>query len=943
MLQNMSLRARILTIGIVLTLGLMAMVSIVVYWQTRETLDVSRTESIKLAYADLDHIVHGVYNMCAAQQELLEQKVRGDLNVARDVLKNSGPVSFAGEKVSWEAVNQVDKSVSRVDLPRMLIGSTWLGENREIKEVSPIVDHVKRMVGGTCTIFQRMDGQGAMLRICTNVTTKGGKRAVGTYIPAINPDGKPNPVVSAVLSGQVFLGRAFVVDTWYIAAYEPIRDAQKNIVGMLYVGVKEESVASLREQILGTKVGRTGYVYVLDSQGKYVVSQHGKRDSESLWDVKDVDGTYVAREICDKARCLRGRDIAEQRYRWKNADEPAARSTIARFMRFQPWDWIICAGAYEDEFMEVNNRITAIGRSGTLVLGSVLAIALLTATVAWYFMAGAIGVFAKMNVRLAAAQKAACDELAERRDAEKRLAAAAEALRDRSEWLSTVVNASADGIIATDEYGTITLFNPAAGRIFGRKADEMIGRSVECLMPEGLRESHHNNFRGYFTTGKPNAAVGQSIELMGFRSDGKSFPLELSLAVDRPSDKKFAVAVLRDISERKLHEEERHQAKKKAEEIATRLRKLSRAVEQSPASVVITDLKGSIEYVNPGFVRTTGYAAEEALGKNPAVLKSGIHEPEFYAQMWKPLLRGEVWRGEVCNRKKSGELYWEDATIAPVMDANGSVTHYVAVKVDVTTRKRAEETLRLAKEEAEEANRAKSRFLASMSHELRTPLNGVIGMAELLGNTQLDERQRSFVEACRSSGKSLLALINDVLDFSKIEAGKLELDEHDFDLGQLVEETVETMAFQAQQKNIHVFSEVAPQACRTVRGDGGRLRQVLVNLIGNAIKFTAAGGITVRVEPAEAADDPTLLCFRVTDTGIGIPQNQMDRLFQSFSQADSSTTRKYGGTGLGLAISKALVELMGGQIGVESEPGRGSTFWFNIPLKGVAGKDSTLR
>jgi PAS domain S-box-containing protein len=382
---------------------------------------------------------------------------------------------------------------------------------------------------------------------------------------------------------------------------------------------------------------------------------------------------------------------------------------------------------------------------------------------------------------------------------------------------------------------------------------------------------------------------------------------------------------------------ERRIAEAYAEEAAGRLRKLSRAVEQSPASIVITDRQGAVEYVNPGFVSRTGYTLEEAMGQNPRILKSDVHPREFYEQMWQALLRGEVWRGELCNRKKNGDLYWEDATIAPVLDAQGTITDFVAVKVDVSERKRAEEALKAAKEQAEEASRAKSQFLASMSHELRTPLNGVIGMTELLSNTALDERQRRFVEACQSSGKSLLALINDILDFSKIEAGKLELDEHEFDLDQLVEETVETLAFQARQKRVQLFSHVAPGACVRVYGDSGRLRQLLVNLVGNALKFTETGEVAVRVAPAEEPTGQSSIRFAVTDTGIGIPPDRLDRLFASFAQADSSTTRKYGGTGLGLAISKSLVQLMGGRIGVESQPGRGSTFWFTLPWKGVAG------
>ena len=349
------------------------------------------------------------------------------------------------------------------------------------------------------------------------------------------------------------------------------------------------------------------------------------------------------------------------------------------------------------------------------------------------------------------------------------------------------------------------------------------------------------------------------------------------------------------------------------------------------AIVSITDTQGTIVYANDRFCEISGYSREELLGKNHRIIKSGIHPPELFRDMWGTITLGHAWHGEVCNRAKDGSCYWVNATIVPLLDANGEPEQYIGIRTDISDRKKAEAAMEQAKDAAEAASQAKSDFLANMSHEIRTPMNAIIGLTHLLRKRTQDPEQALKLDKIATASHHLLDILNDILDLSKIEAGKLVLDTRPLRVDSVVGNVVSMLSERARDRGLALHREIDAPDCR-LEGDATRLQQALLNYATNAIKFTTSGRIILRCKLVGEDAHTVLLRFEVEDTGIGIDPEAVPRLFASFEQADNSTTRKYGGTGLGLAITKKIATLMDGEAGVESEPGQGSRFWFTARL-----------
>ncbi|PIE72606.1 MAG: hypothetical protein CSA20_07120 [Deltaproteobacteria bacterium] len=392
MFKHFKLVPKLLTVGILLTIVPLLIIMVYNYFQGHNIRDTTRNETEKIAYSQLDSIVHSIYTNIENQAHLLNHQLKASLRLTRSLVRDKGGISLAPEDktVEWTAVNQFTNVAVQVSLPEMWLGQNWLGQTRSASIPVPVVDEIQHIEEVTATIFQRMNDAGDLLRVATNVMKKDGSRAVGTYLPYQNPDGKPNEVVSAVLRGETFVGRAFVVNKWYETIYEPIYSSDREIIGALYVGVPAELNPELRRSIIETKIGETGYVTIFDKDGRYIISQGGKRDGEDVSQTKDKTGFYFVQDALDKASQLSKDEFGTQVYLWQNPGDPEPRRKISRYKYFAPWQIMISAGSYEDEVLVASKRIADLQAQGIVVISTISAALLIITIVVWLFIARTI-------------------------------------------------------------------------------------------------------------------------------------------------------------------------------------------------------------------------------------------------------------------------------------------------------------------------------------------------------------------------------------------------------------------------------------------------------------------------------------------------------------------------------------------------------------------------
>jgi PAS domain S-box-containing protein len=578
--------------------------------------------------------------------------------------------------------------------------------------------------------------------------------------------------------------------------------------------------------------------------------------------------------------------------------------------------WVLMAGAV----FHLRGLLLATGVSSLTILGLILAENAgrlpkpdysvgLTQWVTYtslFAMAAVLIYYANQRTRLALHR--AEREIAQRRQSDAEL-------HESHDILQSILSATTDGFLQIDDQGRLLDVNTRYCVLSGYAREELMQMNLTELMLVADRAVIAERQRHIMENGNIQ------FESRHRRKDGEVWDVEVSVVHRREVSGQFFVFV-RDIGERMRREQE--------------LRQLSEAVAQSTESIVITNLKGEIEYVNDAYVKNTGYSRHELMGRNSRLLQSGKTPRATYDTLWQALRQGQSWSGEFFNRRKDGSEFVEAAIISPIRGPDGRVRNYVAAKRDITQDKQIQVELQQAQQAAEAANLAKSQFLATMSHEVRTPLNGILGMAQVLLIPGVSEADRlDYARTILSSGQTLLKLLNDILDLAKIEAGKIEFEAIEMAPTEILTQTQALFSVAARARGLQIESSWAGPNTHYL-GDPHRLTQMLSNLVNNALKFTNEGSIRIEAREIARAGHSATLEFSVSDSGIGIASDKLGLLFQSFSQVDSSSARQFGGTGLGLSIVRALAHLMGGETGVESALGVGSRFWFRVAVEPLA-------
>jgi len=707
LLRDLRLHVKVSLLGVVSVLITAVALVLLTVWQSGQYHTLAQREVDKLINADLDHITQGVYNLVRSENDAIQQQIDYNLKGARLILSEAGGISLSTETEPWTTVNQLTGKSSQIQLPKMLVGGKWLGRITDPAAKTAVVDKMTRLVGETATIFQRMNDKGDMLRVATTVKTVEGKRAIGTFITAVNPDGAPNPVISAILRGNTYHGRAYVVNAWYLTAYEPIKDRTGKLVGMLYVGVKQENVESLlRQAVLQTNVGKTGYVFVLGGKGKqrgrYIISQHGKHDGADIWETRDRDGRPIIQDLINRATKLKSGDLATERYLWQNPGEPGPRWKIARLAYFEPWDWVIGTSVYEDE-LQTYQKVLSGGRDRMTSYMSIAGLVII-------LLIGLFGVLvARTIARPVNQMKEAVETIIEGNLNQKvdvhsrdeigtlaqafnvmtgRLNKTMEELRESEEKFRGIFEQAVEGLFQTSFKGSFLSANPAMARIAGYESPDEL---ISCI--NDLRQQLYVNpeDRDAFVASivERGEVLGQEVQF--YRNDKQKIWVSISahLVRDEAGRPQCIEGYLVDITEQRLAEE----ALQKSEAL------LAEAERVAGWGSWEWDIANDTIYVSDGLKRLAGLPLDYPPVPLGGFINDTVHPGDRVArrQNLDEVIQGVMPQYDYefrIIRQDTGQVrIWQGAGEVQV-DASGNPVRIIGTDLDVTEQRLSEEALR---------------------------------------------------------------------------------------------------------------------------------------------------------------------------------------------------------------------------------------------------------
>jgi methyl-accepting chemotaxis protein len=926
--RNLRIRAKLVSVTLFLVLVPLLIVSFL-------ALDRFGAALRGAAEENLEHLVRNIYAMCSVQQEMVQNKLVSDLRVAWEVLHRRGKEITVVEEqeVFLDAVNQNTGEVTAVKVSLWKIGDT------PITLEHTVVDEVRDLVGGTCTVFQRIEGDN-LLRISTNVVGRDGRRATGTFIPA------ESPVTRAILAGKPYRGRAFVVDDWYITAYEPIVGKDGAVMGALYVGVKEQSAYSLREEIKSIKVGQTGYVYIIDSKGELRI--HPAREGANIIDSKDTSGFEYIRAMINRALSLKGSELGTIRYPWANPElgETIPRPKMHKFAYFEPWDWIISAGTYEDEIFE--SMITTRKFVLVMVIVALCLTFFLTVTLSMVLtrpIQELTEVTAKMvrgdlsqRVRVHGADEIGLlgtsfnrmigqienytsnlQKMVEERT--KELKESREKYRELSRFLNSILDSATEyAIVALDFFGNIIEFNKGAEKLFGYKKDEVVAKvNIGITIP---LEDRNKGIQELMS--KRTRAEGVcELEMTRVRKGGEIFPaLTTVTAIVDPVSARVVgfVEIIRDITVRKKLERELRETKEFLENI----------MESSVDGILTTDLKGSLTYTNRAMEEMLQYRREEILGTHISrFYVRGMDQAKEIMALLSSVERATNYVMEV--RRMDGRQLTILTSLFLLRNEDHVLIGTAGIFKDITEQKLLEAKLKATQARLIEASkmRALGELVAGVAHELNNPLMASQTILHVIMKNLPEswpERQR--LELIGKCNDRIGKIVDHLREFSRQTKPEFQ----EIDINVPIENALLITGQQLLNHGISLVKNLSTDLPK-VKGDPNQLEQVFLNLIANARDAIEEAGapkkeLTIASRLSQDETAPAVL-VSIKDTGAGIPPENLEKVFEPFF-----STKPVGkGTGLGLSLCFGIAEAHGGRIDIRSRQGGGTEVILTLPVK----------